>query len=204
MTSSILAVRGLVDKTTEAFRRDLVAVADELGVDVDFLAAAMAFETGGKWSPGRYPNGAVGLIQFTTAALPVVNRTKGELAAMGAREQLTGPVKDYLRKVAAGRPLTSLSDVYMAIFAPVAIGAPATQALPYEGEKYDKNKGLDLDEDGIITVGEAASGVQRVYDAAHDARVTVNPPSKLVRNVAITAAAVAVIVALLLRKEEEP
>jgi hypothetical protein len=55
----------------------------------------------------------------------------------------------------------SLSDVYMAIFAPAAVGKPESTVLYRTPSKeYLANKPLDVDHDGVITKAEAASFVQ--------------------------------------------
>jgi hypothetical protein len=58
--------------------------------------------------------------------------------------------------------LRDLSDVYMAILWPRAVGRPASYILFAQGSKQcQQNKGLDVNSDGVVTKVEAASRVQQ-------------------------------------------
>jgi hypothetical protein len=58
--------------------------------------------------------------------------------------------------------LKDLNDVYMAILWPRAIGRPASYILFAQGStQYQQNKGLDVNNDGVVTKVEAASRVQQ-------------------------------------------
>jgi hypothetical protein len=125
--------------------------------------AAMAFETGETFSPSKKNNegsGATGLIQFMPdTAIHVLHTTTAALASMTAVAQLDF-VKQYMMQF-QGKYKT-LSDVYMAIFAPVAVGQPESTILyTSPSQKYLLNKGLDSNGDGVITKTEAASFVQK-------------------------------------------
>ena len=51
----------------------------------------------------------------------------------------------------------TLSDVYMTILYPIAVGKPEAAVLFSKPAKtYVQNKGLDTNEDGVVTKGEAA------------------------------------------------
>jgi len=153
----ILDVAGL-RSTTPAFRAELVRVSDRLGVDPSALAAVISFETGGTFSASiRNPHSsAVGLIQFMEQTAERLGTSTDVLAAMSAIEQLAY-VETYLRLAAGGRLLFSPTDLYMAVFAPSAIGRPDGWPIPYSGKAYEQNSALDRDRDGQITKGEAAT-----------------------------------------------
>lgn len=163
---TLYAVRGL-EKTSESFRRGLAAVAADVGADATALAAVMSFETGGSFSPSiRNPlSGAVGLIQFTRSTARQLGTTDNELADMTREQQLTW-VHKYLRRVGAPGRLRTVADHYAAVFAPAFIGKPDSAPMYRTGAAYDQNKPLDANRDHIITKGEAARSVVRIYNAA--------------------------------------
>ena len=58
--------------------------------------------------------------------------------------------------------LKDLSDLYMAILWPRAIGKPSSYVLFAQGSKeYRQNKGLDVNTDGVVTKVEAANKVHQ-------------------------------------------
>jgi hypothetical protein len=90
------------------------------------------------------------------------------VAAMSPEEQLD-LVEKYLEAAAPGRALSSLSDVYMAVFMPSAIGKGPDHVIASKDspsawfrQVYEENKGLDVDGDGKITVGDATASVAGV------------------------------------------
>lgn len=129
----------------------------------DQLMACMAFETGETFSPS-IKNGAgapyYGLIQFGAAAAKDVGTTTAKLMKMSAEEQLEYVYKFF--KPYAGKVKT-LSDVYMRILYPVAVGKPEDYVLFVEGKgkAYIQNKGLDVNKDGRITKAECAAKVEQ-------------------------------------------
>ena len=59
----------------------------------------------------------------------------------------------------------SLSDLYMAILFPIGVGKPESFILFSKPSiQYQQNAGLDVNHDGVITKGEAASKVQAELD----------------------------------------
>ena len=126
---------------------------------ISWLMACMAFETRRTFSPSvRNPNSsATGLIQFMAATAVNLNTTTAALAKMSAVEQL-----DYVGRYFqpfAGR-IKSLSDCYMCILWPSAVGKPDSAVIFASGSNaYLVNKGLDLNKDGAVTKGECAAKV---------------------------------------------
>lgn len=125
--------------------------------------ACMAFESGETFSPSIYNaagSGAVGLIQFMPSTARALGTAPGNLAALSAVDQLDW-VEKYFQPY-KGR-LKTLSDVYMAILWPAAVGKPESSPLWSQAERpttYRQNAGLDANKDGVITKAEAASKVQ--------------------------------------------
>lgn len=162
------AVRGL-EETSEAFRRKLVAVAVEHGINPAFVAAVISHETAGTFSPSiRNPySGFVGLIQFGPAAASRLGTSLPRLAQMSATEQLDYVGRYYaLAARMSGAPIRTLCDHYLAVFAPAFIGAGPATVLYHKGASYEQNRALDRDGDGAITAGEACAPVLRILDAA--------------------------------------
>jgi hypothetical protein len=149
-------------KVSAQFRDEVRQIAADLDTDPDWLMAAMAFESGGTFSPSvrNKASKAVGLIQFTRAGAKSVGTTQKALAKMTAEEQLTY-VEDYLAPY-AGR-LNSIEDVYMSILYPAAIGKPDDFVIFEKGKKpeknYSQNAKLDANHNGKITVEEATAPV---------------------------------------------
>lgn len=128
----------------------------------DMLMACMAFETGETFSPS-IKNGAgapyYGLIQFGKAAATDVGTTVEELVKMSAEQQLEYVYKYF--KPLTGK-LKTVSDLYMKILWPAAVGKPEDFVLWTQQNHpttYLQNKGLDVNKDGAVTKAEAASKV---------------------------------------------
>lgn len=144
-------------KVSAEFRARLFEIAAALGVEPDYLMACMAFETAESFRPdirNAAGSGAIGLIQFMPATARGLGTSTEALAKMSAVEQL-----DWVRmyfKPYAGR-LHTLSDVYMAILWPKAVGKQEDYVLfTRPSIAYTQNAGLDRDRDGRITKAEAA------------------------------------------------
>ncbi|QXO10132.1 hypothetical protein pEaSNUABM37_00171 [Erwinia phage pEa_SNUABM_37] len=128
----------------------------------DMLMACMAFETGETFSPS-IKNGAgapyYGLIQFGKAAATDVGTTVEALVKMTAEQQLEY-VYLYFKPLTG--KLKTVSDLYMKILWPAAVGKPEDFVLWTQKDRpttYLQNKGLDVNKDGWITKAEAASKV---------------------------------------------
>ncbi len=143
-----------------AFKSRVIEICDNLGCDPSHLTSAMAFETGETFSPSirNRASGATGLIQFMPSTARSLGTTTDELAEMSAVEQLDY-VAQYFRPY-RGR-MSTLSDVYMAILWPAAVGRPEAHVLfRRPSRQYQQNAGLDTNHDGEVTKGEAAAKVQ--------------------------------------------
>ena len=160
-------------KVSDEFLRKTNKIATDLGLPwdgTDTLMACMAFESG--FSP-TIQNGAgapfYGLIQFGAAAAKDSGTTIPALLKMTAEQQL-----DYVYnffKPYTGK-LKTLSDIYMRILLPTAVGKPEDYVLFSEAntksKAYLQNKGLDANRDGLITKAEAAAKVAQKYvDGLH-------------------------------------
>lgn len=146
-------------KVSPEFKSKVTSISTNLQINVDYLMAAMAFETGGSFDPSitNPSSGATGLIQFLPLTAQDLGTTVEALRKMNALEQL-----NYVEKYFTpyrGR-LSTLEDVYMAILWPKAIGQTNKYVLfSKPSTEYDQNQGLDLNKDGKITKFEASAKV---------------------------------------------
>ncbi len=148
-------------KVTEPFKRKVIDISAELGIDPSYLMAAIAFESARTFSASiQNPySGAVGLIQFMPATARGLGTSTAALKQMTPLAQL-----DFVRLyfLPNSGKLKDLNDVYMAILWPRAIGRAASYVLFAQGSKeYRQNQGLDVNNDGVVTKVEAASRVQQ-------------------------------------------
>jgi hypothetical protein len=152
-------------KVSAEFRAREIQIAARIACDPSHLMAAIAFETGRTFNPAirnAAGSGATGLIQFMPSTAIALGTTVEKLAAMSAVEQLDYVEKYFVQNGYAGR-MHTLSDVYMAILMPTAIGKPdsATLISSAQEKAYVQNKGLDLNRDGNITKAEATTFVAK-------------------------------------------
>lgn len=146
-------------KVSQTFRDRLRWLADDLDLNADALMACIAFETGEAFRAdvrNAAGSGATGLIQFMPATARNLGTTTEALARMTAEDQINWVWKYF--KPFKGR-LRTLSDHYMAILLPSAVGKPEEHALFSGGVAYRQNSGLDANRDGKVTKGEASAKV---------------------------------------------
>ncbi len=144
------------------FKAKVQAMAKRLRSDPNHLMAVMAFETGATFAPdvkNQAGSGATGLIQFMPSTARALDTTTAKLARMSAIDQLD-VVERYFKMTVGSKPLKTLSDVYMAVLWPAAVGKPENFVLFRQGTKaYTQNRGLDKNRDGVIRKEEAAAKV---------------------------------------------
>lgn len=147
-------------KVSPAFKSKVISISGTLGCDPSHLMSAMAFETGESFSPSvkNKVSGATGLIQFMPTTAKSLGTTTAALAAMTAVQQLA-VVEQYLTPFK--NKMHTLSDVYMTILFPKAVGKPEAFVLFAAPSKaFVQNQGLDKNKDGVVTKAEAAAKVQ--------------------------------------------
>lgn len=149
-------------KHGEAFNQKVIDISQRLRCDPNHLMAVMAFETGGSFSTdvkNAAGSSATGLIQFMPSTAGGLGTTTEKLAKMTGVEQLDF-VEAHFKSVAGRKALPTLSDVYMAVLLPSAIGKQDNHVLFRSPSKaYDQNKGLDVNKNGRITKAEATAKV---------------------------------------------
>ena len=125
----------------------------------DDLMTCIAWESGRTFSPAvknMAGSGATGLIQFMPATAEALGTTTAALAKMTAEDQLNYVYK-YFRPY-AGR-CHNLSDLYMAILWPAAVGQPDDYLLWDKATRpttFRQNAGLDTNKDARIVKAEVA------------------------------------------------
>lgn len=155
-------------KVSATFRERVMWIAGDLQIGSDPHDGANKLMTCMAWESGRSfradvknmaGSGATGLIQFMPATARGLGTTVDKLAAMAPEDQLNFVWK-YFRPYQG--KLKTLSDLYMAILWPAAVGKPESYVLWDRGERpttYRQNGGLDVNKDGRITKAEAAGKV---------------------------------------------
>jgi len=145
------------------FRLATHRVANNLGIPSQWLADVMAFETGGTFNPAetnRALSGATGLIQFMPDTARGLGTSTRALAGMTRAQQMQY-VERYLRPYKD--KIHTITDMYMAVLFPAAIGGQPGDVLFERGGKngyaYPQNAGLDRNGDGRITVEEASRSI---------------------------------------------
>lgn len=162
------------NRVSPAFRERIFDMAGFLTVEPDHIMAIIAFETGRTFDPAQKNlagSGATGLIQFMPKTAEGLGATVDLLARMGAVEQLRWVQKYFVPY--RGR-MKTLSDMYMAVLWPRAIGKPDDYVLwdkEHWPTTYRQNAGLDTNRNDIITKFEAAG---RVYQMLEEGRSKAN------------------------------
>lgn len=153
-------------RVSQTFRDRAAWVADALEVKVEWLMAVMAFESAETFTASvQNPiSRATGLIQFMPRTAAGMDTSVEELSQMTAEDQLNY-VYRYLLPY-KGR-MKTMSDLYMAVLWPAAVGKPYDFVLfasATHPAAYAQNRGLDVDQDGRITKTEATAYVQRAFE----------------------------------------
>lgn len=165
---SILGVEGLA-KTSAQFKQALYQGATARGLNPDYLAAVLSFESGFNPAARNKHSNALGLIQWVSdasfdatarkAGMPNVKRS--DLPNLTATEQLPLVFAWY-----DGKGLTASSsaiDYYLAVFMPAHIGKPRTLVVAREGTKaYEQNAGFDREGKGYYTLADIGRAIEHV------------------------------------------
>ena len=115
-----------VTRNQSPFDAKVRDVADQLGIEPDWLMMCMDIESDlNERAQNKWTN-AVGLIQFMPSTASGLGTSTAALLAMSNVEQMDFVYK-YLRPYEW--KMTSFVDVYFAIFFPIAIGKPADYVL---------------------------------------------------------------------------
>lgn len=196
---TILDLHGL-DTTTPEFRLGLLDLAEKIGIPVDSIACILSHESG--FNPQALnPLPAVGIFQLTLGANLPGYTTKDKLLALlkeSATEQLIPLGQYYERfgsKLTSANPGTMLlanflpaflgqgEDTILGTLPPeLAIGFTPDQLAAVKAQRkltpqenvYCWNPGMDLDKNGIISIGDVYADAARIAAGAKGRRMAVD------------------------------
>lgn len=137
-------------------------IANNLDISDSWLLAVMHFES--RLNPmARNPiSRATGLIQFMPATLAQWGLTVDHVAAMSFERQLD-LVEKYLKPYKS--KFQSLTDVYLAVFYPAAIGKPLDFKFPHK--VWEQNKVFDTKKRGYLLKSDIVDVISSRYQWAN-------------------------------------
>lgn len=161
MEASNLALYSLIPNNKQAFAAAVMNTARALNTDPNWLMYVMYFES--KLNPAaKNPYGtATGLIQFTSATAVSLGTNTGALREMSNVQQMNYVLK-YL--LPYKKYLTSLTNVYLAVFYPAGLSQPESWYLPLKKEWVTANKIFDVNNDGKIQKAEITSYIKSYFE----------------------------------------
>lgn len=130
---------------------------------LDYLIACIAFESNLNPFAKNKVSGAVGLIQFMPSICKAYGTTAEEMVRRTFEEQVPYIIKHFQPYY---KRTKSLSDMYMAILMPSFIGKPEDAvifSIIKTPVQYKQNRGLDRNNNGVITKAEASALVFSRY-----------------------------------------
>ena len=142
----------------QSFYDRLGGVAQRLGTTPDALLGVMKIESGLNPSAVNRGTNATGLIQFMPKTAKSVGTSVESLKKMSATDQLAF-VEKYYTSIGMRNRMNTVHDAYLATFYPKAVGKPDHYEFPKEVVKA--NRGIDLNKDGRINVGEVKQFVDQ-------------------------------------------
>ena len=160
---------GVFVSETDIFEKKVRDIATMLDIAPEWLMAVMYAES--KFDPGvlNYKgSGAVGLIQFMPMTALDLDVSIERLKRMNASQQLEY-VYLYLEKVRSRYgSFQTLTDLYLAILYPKAIGQDYCYTLYAKPSKaYKQNSGLDENKDGRVTISDVDRRLKRLFPTAY-------------------------------------
>lgn len=145
--------------TPALFESRVVEIANNLGIDPNWLMIVMYFESGLNPSAVNKYSGATGLIQFMPSTAQRLGTSTDELKTMDAISQL-----DYVEKYLSAykSKMASLTDVYLSVFYPAAVGKSDDYILGGDNAELvaSQNKIFDTNKDGVITKAEVTQYIE--------------------------------------------
>jgi len=131
-----------------AFNAKVNQVADDLGIQANWLLACMYLESSLNPSARNSASGATGLIQFMPATAISLGTTVDALYSMDAVTQMDY-VEAYLKPYAS--KMVSFVDVYLSIFYPAAVGQAPDYIIGAAGGAVASENAAYQDADGNVT-----------------------------------------------------
>lgn len=165
----------LLDKASEyvpnpmAFETKVREIGHKLGVPPEWLMSVMYSESKFDAAVKNFKgSGATGLIQFMPATAGELGISLSGLASMSHVDQMDYVYK-YLNNVKRRYgSFKSLTDLYLGILYPRAIGQDFCYTLYAKPSKsYRQNSGLDENKDGVVSVSDIDKRMQRLFTEAY-------------------------------------
>ena len=152
-----------------AFERKVRKVSNKLSIPPEWLMAVMHSESRFDASVANQKgSGATGLIQWMPATAKEFKVTTKKLRNMNHVDQLDYVYAYLNAKRNAHKQYETLTDLYLAILYPRAIGEEYCYTLYAQPSKaYTMNIGLDKDKDGRVTVQDIDKHLRRLYPTAY-------------------------------------
>ncbi len=155
------------------FEKKVRSISRKLEVHPDWLMAIMHSESKLDASLINYKgSGATGLIQFLPSTAQTMKVTVEQLRNLNHIQQLDY-VYQYLNEVKKIRKVkfNSITDLYLAVLYPAAIGKDASFVLYKKpSSTYKNNSGLDEDRDGKVSIGDVDLRMKRLYPIAYQSK----------------------------------
>lgn len=146
-----------IDKVTSnraAFEQKVIQIAGRLGIKPDWLMIVMYAESKLNHLAQNPGSSAVGLIQFLSKTLESLGTTREAILSMSNVQQLDYVEKYFVNLGVKGK----MKDVYqvcLAVFLPKHMNSPDSTVIAQSGTAtYNANKGMDIDKDGKLSVGD--------------------------------------------------
>lgn len=164
--TALLALPG-ISTVTPAFLCALVEMSVRHGWDPNGIAAVISEESGFNPSAKNPNSSASGLIQFIDSTAASLGTTTAQIRAMSAEEQLP-LIERFFQTSLNGRIPGRIEDYFLSVLGkPNLVGASDDTPVFVQGSSgYSGNPQLDLNNNGIITVGDARAYMQRVIQRA--------------------------------------
>ncbi|MGB0839502.1 MAG: transglycosylase SLT domain-containing protein, partial [Chitinophagales bacterium] len=159
-----------------AFEKKVRKVSYDLAVPPEWLMAVMHSESRFDASVANHKgSGATGLIQWMPATAKDMKVTVEKLRNMNHVQQLDYVYTYLNQKRKQYHDYRSLTDVYLAILYPKAMGENYCYTLyAAPSKEYEMNKGLDINKDKRVTVQDIDERMKKKYKTAYQ---TENTPS---------------------------
>lgn len=172
-TGSDWAEWAATDDLGDAFFTGLVAVAQAIGTQPEYLMGVMKAESDIRPDAVNPRGHATGLIQFMPATQQRLGWTQGwqAFSQLSAVQQLDYVLRYFLPFARAS--LNSTGRLYQATFLPatLSLGSAPDTVIAMRGginaRAYEANQGLDADHKGFITIGDLS---RRIDGASHGPR----------------------------------
>ena len=153
-----------IERVGKDFKKKLVDISNYIGINPNWLATVISFESGFDPRIVNKQSGATGLIQWVPYVAESMYGIPKEKASDVIRSKSAMEQLDMVKRFFEPHKgkLKSLDDVYLAVFMPALIGQKPSKIVARKGSKvYEQNSGFDKDKKGYYTVGDITSKIRK-------------------------------------------